>query len=59
MCDVCHAAPAAVIDRKGYTYCDAHRIAGRGRKLRAWEARWIAAGKTLPSYTPGPEPKEK
>lgn len=57
MCDFCEAQ-ARYLDNKGWVYCDDHKIAGRGRALRAWERRWIAAGKTLPSYKPGPEPKE-
>ena len=50
------------IGSKGYIYCEHH--AGvrnssqyeRARKMRPWELRWIAEGKTLPSYKPGPEP---
>ena len=44
------------LDSKGYVYCDSHKIAGRGRKLRAWELRWLAAGRVLPSYRPLAEP---
>lgn len=54
-CDSCEN-PAAYLDNKGYIYCESCKIAGRGRKLRAWEKRWIAEGKRVPSYQPIPEP---
>lgn len=53
------------IGSKGYVYCEPHAVARRGtgyertRKLRAWELRWIVAGKALPSYRPGPEPTDQ
>lgn len=52
------------IGSKGYIYCATHgterRAYGteRTRKMRPWELRWITEGRALPSYRPGPEPKE-
>lgn len=49
----------------GWLYCWDHATMRRRfgyeqtRKLRPWEIRWINAGKRLPSYKPGSEPKEK
>ena len=52
--------PVTHIGGKGYTYCAGHAAARRGveptRRMRAWELRWIAEGRSLPSYKPGPEP---
>lgn len=53
------------IGEKGWIYCTDHatsrRASGyeRTREMRAWERRWIRQGKVLPSYTAGPEPKDK
>lgn len=52
------------IGSKGYIYCEHHAGVRKSsqyesaRKLRPWELRWIGEGKTLPTYKPGPEPKE-
>lgn len=52
------------IGSRGYLYCADHaamrRRMGREktRKMRPWELRWVAAGRTLPGYRPGPESKE-
>lgn len=40
---------AYAIDPKGWIYCAEHKIAGRGRKLRGWEKKWIAGGHPLPA----------
>lgn len=56
--------PVTHIGSKGYIYCKEHGVARRTygfestRKMRPWELRLIDAGKPLPSYKPGPEPKE-
>lgn len=61
MIDNC-ANPVTHIGEKGYIYCTFHALRRRAsgyestRKMRAWELRWINAGKTLPSYRPGAEP---
>lgn len=53
----------AMIGDKGYVYCrecgTKRRQSGyeRVRLMRPWELRWINVGKSLPSYTAGPEPK--
>jgi len=56
------AAPVTHIGSKGYVYCAAHAAARRGvegaRKLRGWEIHYLRQGRALPSYTPGPEPKD-
>lgn len=65
-CDMRDECPAPVthIGDKGYRYCTDHgaqrRATGyeRVRKMRAWEVDLLKAGKPLPSYTPGPKPKE-
>ena len=63
-CDMSHECkdPVTHIGEDGYVYCafDALRRRNweRTRKMRPWELRWIAAGKPLPDYKPGPEPKE-
>lgn len=54
------ASPVTHLGEKGYIYCTKGAEERRGwercRKMRAWELKWIAAGKALPSYKPGPEP---
>lgn len=53
------------IGNKGYVYCTGHAVSRREsgyestRKMRAWELRWVRNDRPLPSYKPGPEPKEK
>lgn len=53
------------IGNKGYAYCTACATIRREsgyestRKMRHWELRWIAEGRSLPSYKAGPEPKEE
>lgn len=48
------AAPVAMIDRKGYTYCTAHGLERRFyqpcRKLRGWELRKLQRGEVLNRY---------
>lgn len=63
-CEMSNDCPAEVthVEDKGYIYCTEHANDRRSwnprvRKMRAWERRWIAAGKVLPTYRPGPEPK--
>lgn len=55
--------PVTHMGNKGYVYCKGHAVQRRQsgyertRAMRPWEIRWVTAGKTLPSYTAGPEPK--
>lgn len=64
-CDMsvkCERTPTH-LEEGGWLYCEEHAvvrrsIGKRARKLRPWEIRWINAQRRLPSYRPGPEPKE-
>lgn len=48
-CDFCDQ-PAHHIDAKGYVYCDAHKISGRGRKLTRAELARLERGDTVERY---------
>lgn len=48
------AESVAMIDQKGYAYCEPHGMERRGwmpcRKLRGWELRRLESGKPLTRY---------
>ena len=56
--------PVTHIGSKGYIYCAEHALARRmsgyesTRKMRSWEVHLLEVGRQLPSYAPGPKPKE-
>ena len=56
-------APVSHLGAKGYIYCGHHATRRQAsgyesvRRLRPWEVRWLSAGRVLPSYKIGPEPK--